>query len=172
MFNARVLKALSALALFNGVLYLATIPDARAASDLADSRRYTEDLKKSKDPKVRAQALIELGKLAVINKSLVSDALPDIYKCVEDKDTSIRAAAATCLGQCDEPSDKSVPILLKLLKDDKEDSVKIGAAKGLAAMGSSAKEALPTLRELAADKKSAVGKVAVTAVKAISGKKN
>ncbi|HEV3440523.1 MAG TPA: HEAT repeat domain-containing protein [Gemmata sp.] len=171
MLNARFVKALSAVALFNGVLYLAILQDSVAASDIADARKYTDDLKKSKDTKVRVIALQELGKLAVIQKGLVSDALPDIYKSIEDKDAGVRAAAATCLGQCDEPTDKAVPALMKLLKDDKEDSVKIGAAKGLAAMGPEAKAALPTLRELAADKKSAVGKVAITAVKAISGKK-
>jgi HEAT repeat protein len=172
MLNARSAKAFAALALFNGVLILAIHRDIAAASDISDARKYTEDLKKSKDAKVRSTALLELGKLAVVQKALVSDALPDIYKALEDKDASIRAAAATCLGQCDEPTDKVVPLLLKMLKDEKEDSVKIGAAKGLAAMGPEAKAALPTLRELASDKKSPVGKVAGTAVKAIAGKKN
>ena len=171
MLNARFAKALAAIALFNGVLYLVVRQEAIAASDISDAKKYTEDLKK-KDAKVRAVALQELGKLAVVQKALVADALPDIYKSLEDKDASVRAAAATCLGQCDEPADKVVPELMKLLKDDKDESVKIGAAKGLAAMGSEAKAALPTLRELvAADKKSALGKVATTAVKAISGKK-
>lgn len=171
MLTARFAQALAAIALFNGVLYLAILQDVVAASDIADARKYTEDLKKSKDVKVRTIALQELGKLAVIQKGLVSDALPDIYKSLDDKDAGIRAAAATCLGQCDEPSDKAVPLLIKLLTDDKEETVKIGAAKGLAAMGPEAKAALPTLRELAADKKSALGKTAKTAVKAIDGKK-
>jgi HEAT repeat protein len=171
MLNPRFLKALAAVALFNGVLYLALTQELSAASDISDARKYTEDLKKAKDSKVKVVALTELGKLAAVQKSLVSDALPDIYKCLEDKDAGIRAAAATCIGQCDEPADKVVPTLIKMLKDDKEESVKIGAAKGLASMGSEAKAALPALRELAEDKKSAVGKVAKNAVKAISGKK-
>jgi HEAT repeat protein len=171
MINARFVRALAAIALFNGILYLVVRQEANAASDIADAKKYTEDLKKAKDSKVRITALLELGKLAVVQKTLVGDALPDIYKSLEDKDAGVRAAAATCIGQCDEPVDKVVPVLLKMLKDEKEDSVKIGAAKGLAAMGPSAKEALPTLRELAADKKSDIGKVAKNAVKAISGKK-
>ena len=171
MHTARFAKALAAVALFNGIVYLAILQDAIAASDIADAKKYTEDLKKSKDSKVRITALQELGKLAVIQKGLVSDALPDIYKSLEDKDAGIRAAAATCIGQCDEPADKVVPTLMKMLKDEKDDSVKIGAAKGLASMGSEAKAALPTLRDLATDKKSAVGKAAGLAVKAIAGKK-
>lgn len=171
MFNARFIKALSAVLLFNGVLALALQQDVIAGSDISDARKYTEDLKKSKDNKVRLVALQELGKLAVVQKGLVSDALPDIYKSLEDKDAAIRAAAATCLGQCDEPADKAIPLLTKILKDDKEDSVKIGAAKGLAAMGPQAKSALPILNQYASDKTSALGKAAKAAAKAIKGGK-
>lgn len=171
MFNARFLKSLAAIALFNGMLYLCLRLEAIAASDISDAKHYTEDLKKGKDAKTKATALIELGKLAVIQRGLVSDALPDIYKALEDKDASIRAAAATCIGQCDEPADKVVPALLKMLKEDKEESVKMGAIKGLAAMGPEAKPALKTLSELAADKQSKLSPLAKTAVKAINGKK-
>jgi HEAT repeat protein len=149
------------------------VRDVAWASDISDAKKYTEDLKKSKDAKVRAIALTELGKLAVIQKTLVSDALPDIYKSLEDKDANVRAAAATCLGQCDEPTDKVLPLLMKILKDDKEDAVKIGAAKGLGSMGPDAKPAVKALQEIvAADKKSALGKAAQNAVKAINQKKN
>lgn len=171
MLNVRFAKCLAAVALFNGLLYLTVRQEAIAASDIADARKYTDDLKKAKDSKVRMVALLELGKLAVVQKSLVNDALPDIYKSLEDKDAGIRAAAATCLGQCDEPADKAIPVLLKLLKDDKEDAVKIGAARGLAAMGPAAKEAVSTLQDYASDKKSALGKAAKDAIKAIKGKK-
>jgi HEAT repeat protein len=170
--SVRFAKALAAVALFNGALYLTLREEALAANNEADAKKYTQDLKKSKDPKVKITALQELGKLAALQKSLVADALDDIYKSLEDKDAGIRAAAAQCLGSCDEPIDKAVPALLKLLKDDKDDSVKIGATKGLASMGSGAKEAVGTLKELAADKKSPVGKAAQAALKAITGKKN
>ncbi len=168
---ARFVKALAAVALFNSLLYLAVREEAFAKNNEEDAKKYTQDLKKSKDTKVKIAALQELGKLAAIQKTLVSDALDDIYKSLEDKDAGIRAAAAQCLGSCDEPADKSVPALVKLLKNDKEDSVKIGAAKGLASMGTGAKDALPTLREIAADKGNKVAPTAKMAVKAISGKK-
>lgn len=168
----RFIKALAAVALFNSVLYLSLRPEEAAASDESDAERYTKDLKKGKDAKVKVTALLELGKLASVRKSLVTPALPDIYKALEDKDASIRAAAAQCLGSCDEPSDKTVPLLVKMLKEEKEDSVKIGVAKGLASIGSDAKSALPTLREIANDKASKVSGTAKMAVKAIAGKKN
>src|SRR5581483_994625 len=50
------------------------------------------------------------------------------------KDAGVRAAAAICLGQCDEPGEKAVPVLVKMLKEDKSEAAKIGAAKGLGAM--------------------------------------
>jgi HEAT repeat protein len=171
MNHARFAKSLAAVALFNGVLYLAVQQDLIAGSDISDARRYTEDLKKSKDTKVKVTALQELGKLAAVQKTLVTDALPDIYKALEDKDAGIRAAAATCIGQCDEPADKVVPTLLKMLKEEKDDSVRIGAAKGLGSMGPAAKEAVSTLNEIGKDKASKVAPAAKAAAKAIQGKK-
>ena len=174
MINPRFVKALASVALFNGTLYLCVRQEAIAASDAADAKKYTEDMRKGQEAKIKVTALKELGKLAVIQKSIVADALPDIYKALEDKDATIRAAAATCLGQCDEPIDKAVPLLTKMLKEDKEDSVKIGAAMGLGSIGPSAKAALPTLLEIQknADKKSPVGNAAKAAAKAIKAPKN
>jgi HEAT repeat protein len=165
---ARFIKAMSAIALFNGVLYFSLIPEIASANNEEDAKKYAQDLRKGKDAKVKVAALNELGKLAALQKSLVADALPDIYKALEDKDAKIRAAAAQCLGSCDEPLDKALPALLKILKDDKEDDVaRIGATKGLASMGTGAKGAVPTLRDLAKDKTSQVGKAAKSALKAI-----
>ena len=173
--TARLIKALAALTLFNSCLFICIRDEVIAADKEAEARKYLEDLRKGKSAKVKVTALQELGKLAAVQKSLVTDALPDIYKALNDKDPGIRAAAALCLGQCDEPADKAVPALMKLLKNDKEDEkVRIGAARGLASMGSSAKEALPTLRMIAknSDKKSPLGKAAKQAAKAINVKPN
>jgi len=171
MINARFVRALAAVALFNGALYLVVCQEVLAADKEAEAKKYAEELKRSKDAKVRATALQELGKLAAVQKSLVEEALPDIYKSLEDKDAGVRGAAAFCLGQCDEPTDKAVPLLTKILKEDKDDKAKIGAAKGLASIGPAAKSAVPALKELAADKKSPVGQAAKTALKAINAKK-
>ena len=169
MATARFGKALAAVALFNGVLFLSLPSDAQASNE-SDAKKYTTELKTSKDAKAKINALHELGKLAAIMKSYAEDALPDIYKSLEDKDAGIRAAAAQALGACDEPADKAVPPLMKLLKDDKDDSVKIGAAKGLGSMGPNAKAALGELRNLAGDKASKIAPAAKAAVKAIMNK--
>jgi HEAT repeat protein len=163
------------VALFNGMLLVCVCVDLIAADREEDARKYTEDLRRGKTAKVKITALTELGNLAAVQKSLVAPALPDIYKALEDKDAGIRGAAAHCLGQCDEPVDKAVPALLRLLKNEKEDEVvRIGAARGLASMGPSAKDALPTLGMIAknADKKSKLGREVKQAAKAIRPQKN
>lgn len=154
-----------------GLIYLGSTPQAVWAAQIKEAKKYTEQLKSARTSKDKVTALQELGRLAAIQKALVADALPLIYKALEDKDPEVRGAAAHCLGQCDEPVDKVVPLLHNLLKDDKQpEVVRIGAARGLAAMGANAKVALPTLRSIAknADKKDRLGKEAKLAAKAIT----
>ncbi|GIW85539.1 MAG: hypothetical protein KatS3mg107_1199 [Gemmataceae bacterium] len=154
-----------------GLVYLGSAPEAVRAAQLKEAKKYTDQLKSARTGKEKVTALQELGRLAVIQKSLVAEALPYIYKALEDKDPEVRGAAAHCLGQCDEPAEKVVPLLHNLLKDEKQpEVVRIGAARGLAAMGGQAKAALPTLRNIAknADKKDRLGKEAKQAAKAIA----
>lgn len=166
MATTRFVKALAAVAMFNGVLFLSMPPQA-IASNASDAKRFTQELKNGKDAKTKINALNGLGKLAAIMKSYAEDALPDIYKSLDDKDAGIRAAAAQALGACDEPAQKAVPALMKLLKDDKDDVAKVGAAKGLSSMGPNAKDAIPLLRTIADDKKSAIARDAQDAIRAI-----
>jgi HEAT repeat protein len=153
------------------LVYLGSSLEAVRAAQLKEAKKYTEQLKSARTAKEKVVALQELGRLAAIQKSLVAEALPYIYKALEDKDAEVRGAAAHCLGQCDEPAEKVVPLLHNLLKDEKQpEVVRIGAARGLAAMGGQAKAALPTLRTIAknADKKDRLGKEAQQAAKAIA----
>lgn len=175
---ARFLKAMAAVLLFNGVLFLCVRAEILAGEKDEEAKKYTEQLRKGKDAKSKIVALKSLGELAQIKKSLVTDALPDLYKAVEDKDAGVRAAAAEALGKADEPYEKVGDILVKLIKEDKDESVKIAAIKGLTVMRENAKDALPAIRdvvkETAGDKKSKLGLAAKDAQKAIAGtgKKN
>lgn len=168
----RFAKALAVVCLLNGILYLCVSQEVFAQSKAAEAKKYTMELKTAKDAKTKVNALTELGKLGQIMKSLADDAMPDILKAMEDKDASVRAAAAQCLGRCDPDPDKAVPALVKMLNGDKDTDAKIGAAKGLAAMGSSAKAAADDLRKVIkdSDKKSQLGKQANIALKAINMK--
>ena len=176
--NARFVKALAAVFLFNSALFLCVQEQLLAGEKEEDAKKYTDQLHKSKDAKSKITALQQLGTLAQIKKSLITPALPDVYKAVEDKDAAVRAAAAETLGKADEPYEKVGDILVKLIKDDKDENVKIAAIHGLAVMRESAKDALPAIRDVvkanAGDKKSKLGLAAKDAVKAISGtgKKN
>lgn len=165
----RFTQALAAVTLFNGLLVLLMADPLFAADREAEAKKYAQVLKTGKDAKAKVDALQELGKIAQVQKSFVADALPDIYKALEDKDATIRAAAAYSLGQCDEPADKAVPKLVAIMKYDRNEDAKIGAIKGLAAMGPGAKTALNDLRAIVkdADKKSKIGKAAQQAVKSI-----
>jgi HEAT repeat protein len=168
----RLVHALAFVALFNGVLYLSLSQEALASEREEEAKKYTEQLRKGKDAKSKIAALQELGKLGQIKKSLIADALPDIYKAVEDKDPGVRAAAAETLGKADEPYDKAGKALVNILKEDKDEGAKLGAMRGLSAMGSTAKDAVPTLRDIVknSDKKSKIAKAAQLTIKAISGK--
>lgn len=175
MFTARFAKALASVALVNGVLLLCLSDGLYASDKEEEAKKLTEELRTSKDPKARANALLELAKLAKLMRSLGTPALPEVYKALDDKDPAVRAAAAYCLGECDDVPEKSIPALTKLLNNTKEDEgVRIGAARGLAAMGPNAKPANKDLKEVvtstAGDKKSKLGKEAQIALKTINQK--
>ena len=171
MGSARFMKAMAAVVLFNGVLFLCVREAALAGEKEDDAKKYTEQLRKGKDAKSKIEALKSLGELAQIKKPLITPALPDVYKAIEDKDPGVRAAAAETLGKADEPYEKVGDILVKLIKEDKDEGVKIGAMKGLAVMGTNAKDALGTINEFTKDRKSTLGKAALAAKTAIQGKK-
>ena len=167
----RAAIGLLALGLFGLVL----IGDAEAAGKAEEAKKYTEVLKTTKDTKKKAEAIEELGKLGMIQRSLAEDAFADIKKSLDDHEPIVRKAAAEAYGKLDPDPKEAVPLLTKMLTDDKEETVKIGAANGLAAMRENAKEALPELRkivkELKEDKKSKLGRAAQEAARAIAEKK-
>lgn len=144
--SQRISHRIAALALLTGFLALSVTPGWAGSKD-AEAKKYTEQLKTSKDPKTRAQAIEEIGKLAQIHKKLGEAAISDIKNALKDKETNVRKAAALAYGRCDPDDSDAVAALVDLLKNDKDDGVKTNAALGLAAMGEKAKAALPTLRE-------------------------
>ncbi len=173
MFSARLARSLAMITLLNGVLVLCLAENLFAADKEEQAKKYAMELKTSKDAKTRINALNELAKLAKLMRSLGEPALPEIYKALEDKDPGVRAAAAYCLGECDDLPEKAIPALTKILNNGKEsEAVRINAAKGLAAMGTHAKDAVGDLRAVqkAEDKKSRLGKEAGNAVKTIMQK--
>ncbi len=144
-----------------------------AASKESDAKKATEDLKKTKDTKVKIAAIEKLGELGQIQYSYVEPAIPELLKALEDKDSGVRAAAAKAVGQAGSEDPGTVPALVKLLKGDKEESVKIAAAEGLGLLGGKAKDSVNDLRTAAkdADKKGKLAKTIQTSLKSINGTK-
>lgn len=141
---------------FAGLLSLGLLVAAGGRSEAGkaeDAKKYAEQLKTSKDPKKRAEALEELGKLAQVLKSLVAPAVPDIVAALKDKDATVRAKAAVAYGRTDPDPKEAVPVLVKMLKEDKSEEVRIGAAQGLGAMGPGARDAVPDLRAVVAEER-------------------
>ena len=168
----RLLKAGVLFLLVAGSLGIGA-PMIVAASKEADAKKATEDLKKTKDTKVKIAAIEKLGELGQIQSSYAEAAIPEMMKALEDKDAGVRAAAAKALGQAVSEDPGTVPALVKLLKGDKEESVKIAAAEGLGLLGAKAKDSVNDLRAAAkdAEKKGKLAKAIGTSLKSINGTK-
>jgi HEAT repeat protein len=169
----RLARPLAAVALTTGLVVVAVSGDLAASADLRDAEKYIKDLKSSKDAKVRATALTELGKMGQIQKSVVAPVVSDMMKALEDKEAMVRAAAAKAVGMIDPDPKEAVPALVKLMNEDKQESVRLAAVQGLSAMGPSAKAATKDLRalmqkETVNKKKSRLAREAQTALRSIN----
>ncbi|OWK39682.1 HEAT repeat domain-containing protein [Fimbriiglobus ruber] len=169
----RLFKASAILGLAFGLLLLAWTGAATADIKPKDIIKNTNTLKTSKDPKAKVAALEDLGKAGQIQQGLITDAIPDMMKALEDKDPTVRAAAAKAVGMIDLEPSQVIPPLVKMMKEDKVEAVKIAAIQGLAAMGPNAKEAVKDMREVAKDKdkKDKVAMAVNNAMKSINPKK-
>lgn len=170
---SKMRKLLAAAVLFSGAVALMLPDHVRAANKVEDAKKYTQQLKTTKDAKLKITALNELGDLGRLMKPLVADAMPDMIESLKDKDKDVRAAAARAIGKCD-PNSDAVKGLVELLKSEKDESVKIAVINGLSSAGPAARDALPTLREIqkSEDKKSKLAKAAQDASRSIGAKKN
>jgi HEAT repeat protein len=174
MLLPRVLKATALAGLTFGLIFLASTEVLFAGPTAKEVEKHINDLKTSKDAKVRAAALTELGKAGQIKKSLVAPAENYMYDSLEDKDARVRAAAAKAVGMIDPDPKKAVPLLVKMMKEDKDDGVKVAAAQGLGYIGEGAKEAVGDLKGVIKaelkDKASKLGKAAKQALQTIQPK--
>jgi len=173
MLKIHLSKLVAVTLLLAGVLTLTAPESAIAANKVDEAKKYTQQLKSSKDSKSRVAALNELGDLGRLMKALVKDAMPDMVEALKDKDPEVRGAAATAVGKCD-PNSEALDGLVNMLKNEKTESVKIAALKGLGSAGPNAKSALPAIKEIqkSEDKKSKLAKAAQDASRNIMQKKN
>ena len=126
-------------------------PAAQALPSPQEVAKHLDTLQTSNDAKARSVALIELAKAGQVNKRLIKDAEPAMIKALEDKDDTVRAAAAKAIGMIALEPKTYVPKLLEMVEKDKVEAVKVGAIEGLASMGKEALPALPMLKKLLKD---------------------
>jgi HEAT repeat protein len=168
--SCRLIAALAA-----GLIAAVTAP---AAPREEEAKKYAADLK-SKDAKVRASALTELGKLGAAQRKLTEPYTSDIVAVLKDSDATVRAQAARTLAKID-PEDKKAAIekIIGLLKEDKSEVAREGQETGLgelAAMSGDddlkrvAREALQEARKKSDSKREQ--KVIQGALQQITGKK-
>ena len=172
--SRRLLSKTFALAGLTLGLLLIVSPEGFAlAGKKEDAEKFLVELKTGKDAKAKVYALEELAKIGQIQKSAIKDAVPEMMKALENKDATIRAAAAKAVGMIDPDPKEVIPILVKMIQEDKDENVKLGAIAGLGQMGKEAKEATKDLRKVVADedKKSKLGRAAGQALKMINPKK-
>ena len=145
---------------------------AALAGKREDAAKYTATLKTG-DAKEKASALGELAKIGQIQKSYIADAEPTMVKMLDDKDPTVRAAAARAVGMIDPDVKEVLPKLRKMLADDKVEAVRLAAAGGIGAMGKSGAPAAPDLRKIMQDngKETKIYRAAMTAMRSVKPKK-
>lgn len=126
---------------------------AFAESREEEAKKYAGQLK-SKDAKVRLQAVIELGKLGQIQRKLAAPYVPDLIGRLKDSEPRVRAEAAKAVARVDvEDKAAAVKEIAALLKDEKSMPAREGQATALGEIGATAEEestkqaALAALRE-------------------------
>jgi HEAT repeat protein len=171
MSASRFVKAGCAFLLAFGLMLLAGYDDLMAANKAEEAKKLIETLKKTKDAKVKADALEELGKIGQVMYKYVEDGIPLMFDALKDKDAKVRAAAALAIGRVGpDDTDKAVTALTDLVKDDKDEGVRMAAAQGLGAIGSKASKAtkdLRTVRKGLTDTKGKLAKSIDAALKSI-----
>ena len=126
---------------------LCVVASLSAATKEEEAKKYAADLK-SKEAKVRLNALKELGRLGQIQKRLTEPHVEVITGRLKDSDAGVRAEAARCLGLIDPPDTKAaVTAIAGLLKDEKSQGAREGQEMGLGELGGTTDEA--DLKQLA-----------------------
>lgn len=126
-------------------LAVCIIQGTTAAPKEKDVPPLIEKLKKG-DAKSRAEAAKELGHIGEIRSAWVKDAIPYMLEAAKDKDTTLKLAALTALGQVAPDPKDAIPVFVDALKVD-DDKVKMAAVMGLTYLGK-VDDAEPALEEL------------------------
>jgi HEAT repeat protein len=102
---------------------------------------------------------------------IASEALPEMFVCLNDPDFTIRSEAATAVGEIHQESEKSVRILIDFIEKYRADRINWfpidDAIRSLAKFGAQAKPAAPSLVELLDDPEQGIRGAATNALREI-----
>ncbi|WP_020470256.1 HEAT repeat domain-containing protein [Zavarzinella formosa] len=133
MFVRRPFALAGILLLFGGLTL-------SAASKEEEAKKYADNLK-SKDVKLRLQALTELAKLGSASLKFVTPYIDQITETIKDKDAKVRGEAGRTLGAIDPPDKKAaIEALTKALKDEKDLNARGNMEMGIGDLGAMTKE--------------------------------
>src|SRR5262249_35622967 len=119
-----------------------------AAPVAGQSKKAAELIKDldDKNPKVRTQAVADLGDLADVRLADAKAALPKLKEWQKDADAGVRKAVVEALGKI-EP-DQYPTLLIETLKTDKDPAVQLAAVQAVQRLGPMAKGAVAVLQEV------------------------
>ncbi len=163
------------LAVLAGGLLLSGVARADNKANIEAAKAAIATLEKTKDAKEKASAIAKLGQVAAAGQyDAVKPGIPKVVDGLDDKDASVRAAAAMAVGQIGPDDPEAVVKKLAELLKDKDDKVKENAVKALGSFGEKASGSVKALREAKkenGDPKSKFSKDVDAALKTISPKK-
>ena len=126
---------------FAGLFMLVSSLSLSAAGKEEEAKKAADNLK-SKDAKIRLQAVKELGKLGSASLKLVTPYIQYITEAVKDKDAKVRGEAGRTLGTIDPPDKKSaIDAVITALKAEKDIEARGNFEMGLGDLGAMTKEA-------------------------------
>ncbi len=143
------MKAFAAFVLSCGFVVLVGYDDLLAAGKAEEAKQWLQKLEKAKNAKERKAAIDELGKIGEVSYNAVEPGISTLQNSLDDKDETVRGAAALALGKIGpDNSDALVTKLTKMLQEEKTEAVRIQIVQGLGFLGDQAKAATPALQKL------------------------
>jgi HEAT repeat protein len=126
-----------------GCLLLLILSQAKyAPAQSPKAQALIKDLA-DKNPKVRAQAAVDIGDLADVRLADAKAALPKLKELQKDPDAAVRKAVIEALGKI-EP-EQYPTLLIDTLKTEKDPGVQLAAVQALGRLGQQAKSAVGVL---------------------------
>ncbi|OAI54638.1 hypothetical protein AYO44_14555 [Planctomycetaceae bacterium SCGC AG-212-F19] len=131
-----------------GVVGLLALALSQAGPVAGQSKKTAELIKDldDKNPKIRSQAVVDIGDLADVRLADAKAALPKLKELQKDTDAGVRKAVVEALGKI-EP-DQYATLLIDTLKTDKDPAVQLAAVQAVQRLGPMAKAAVAVLQEV------------------------